>query len=192
MANNPKREGPERGKEQGMVEGPERGERQGGGGGGGEGLEGEEGQGKGEMTRECESRIGSVVRIEQTRAWVEIERPSACAKCHAKSQCLSLSGESKQIFEAEITESQHKQLRLGERVTIEVVQGARATSRAIVLAYILPLAVLIVTIATLTVCQINEGVVATVTLLSVTIYFFLLCRFRGVIKQKMRTVIRRY
>ncbi len=122
------------------------------------------------------SHIGTIKSINNHQFIVKITSQTACASCHAKGSCSSSEQEEKEI---EID-------RMGGDFKIgEVVQVITTTSQgytAVVMAYLIPLILLVVTLLMLLSFQAGEAIAATGALAILLPYYWLLYHFRDKIK----------
>ncbi len=119
---------------------------------------------------------------------VEIVSQSACAGCHARGQCVSSSESAVKVMD--VTAPEGESYTVGERVHLSI-SGSSGIA-AVVLCYVAPLAVCIVTLALLVSYGVTEGVSALISLAAVTVYMLILFTFRRSIAQKVDIKITHY
>lgn len=86
---------------------------------------------------------GIVTRLEGERAFVQVARQSGCGRCHEAGGCKSGQREDPQAQRCnEYALENVCDARLGNRVTVEVPEGA--TLRAVLFAYVLPVLAFVV------------------------------------------------
>lgn len=124
---------------------------------------------------------GVVDRVEGRQAFVRIMPQSSCGSCHSKSYC-SMSELSEKIVEVGLRDSD--QLQIGEQVTISLERSLGY--RALLLGYLLPFAILIISLFSLVSLTGNEGFSALVSIAIMAPYYGLLYRFREKIRTKFR------
>lgn len=128
---------------------------------------------------------GTVVHTEAERLYVRIVATSACGACHARGACGM--GESQERI-VEVVASDASSYAAGDAVTVAVRRGVG--TRAVVLAYVGALAVLLVVLLT-TVGALawNERSAALAALGAVALYYTLLRLLRRRIERPVRFII---
>ena len=124
------------------------------------------------------SHKGVVVAVDGRRLKVQIESVSACAACHAKGMC-TLSDKEEKLIDIEMPIGMEK--KVGDVVTVVVTQ--QRGMQAVVLAYILPAIVVILSLVGL-LKIVSEPVAIILSLLSLAVYYILLYLFRNRISSK--------
>lgn len=124
------------------------------------------------------SHKGVVVAVDGRRLKVQIESVSACAACHAKGMC-TLSDKEDKLIDIESPAAVDK--KVGDVVTVVVTQ--QRGMQAVVLAYILPAIVVILSLVGL-LKIVSEPVAIILSLLSLAVYYILLYLFRNRISSK--------
>lgn len=124
------------------------------------------------------SHKGVVVAVDGRRLKVQIESVSACAACHAKGMC-TLSDKEEKLIDIEMPNGMEK--KVGDVVTVVVTQ--QRGMQAVVLAYILPAIVVILSLVGL-LKIVSEQVAIILSLLSLAVYYILLYLFRNRISSK--------
>jgi len=124
------------------------------------------------------SHKGVVVAVDGRRLKVQIESVSACAACHAKGMC-TLSDKEEKLIDIESPAAVDK--KVGDVVTVVVTQ--QRGMQAVVLAYILPAIVVILSLVGL-LNIVSEPVAIILSLLSLAVYYILLYLFRNRISSK--------
>lgn len=124
------------------------------------------------------SHKGVVVAVDGRRLKVQIESVSACAACHAKGMC-TLSDKEDKLIDIEMPNGMEK--KVGDVVTVVVTQ--QRGMQAVVLAYILPAIVVILSLVGL-LKIVSEPVAIILSLLSLAVYYILLYLFRNRISSK--------
>lgn len=124
------------------------------------------------------SHKGVVVAVDGRRLKVQIESVSACAACHAKGMC-TLSDKEEKLIDIEMPNGMEK--KVGDVVTVVVTQ--QRGMQAVVLAYILPAIVVILSLVGL-LKIVSEPVAIILSLLSLAVYYILLYLFRNRISSK--------
>ncbi len=126
-------------------------------------------------------RCGVVTKVVDGVVWVDVERTSACAQCHSKSSCVGLTGETTQTFKIEAKDA--NTFNVGDSVKVKVEKGSARLS--LLLVYIIPLAVLILTLVVAAVAGVSDDVAGVVTIVFLAIYYTVLYLFRGRVEKKM-------
>ena len=124
------------------------------------------------------SHKGVVVAVDGSKLKVQIESVSACAACHAKGMC-TLSDKEDKLIDIEMPNGMEK--KVGDVVTVVVTQ--QRGMQAVVLAYILPAIVVILSLVGL-LKIVSEPVAIILSLLSLAVYYILLYLFRNRISSK--------
>ncbi|MBO7200155.1 MAG: SoxR reducing system RseC family protein [Bacteroidales bacterium] len=124
------------------------------------------------------SHKGVVVAVDGRRLKVQIESVSACAACHAKGMC-TLSDKEEKLIDIEMPNGMEK--KVGDVVTVVVTQ--QRGMQAVVLAYILPAIVVILSLVGL-LNIVSEPAAIILSLLSLAVYYILLYLFRNRISSK--------
>lgn len=123
-------------------------------------------------------REGIIRAIDGDDISVEIIVSSACSGCHAKSICIP-SDRRKEVITVKNT--RHEDYRVGE--TVELLLEASAGNKAVVLAYVLPLLVLLALLFGCYALTGKELLSVGVGILGVIVYYLLLKSFsKGVEK----------
>ena len=124
------------------------------------------------------SHKGVVVAVDGRRLKVQIESVSACAACHAKGMC-TLSDKEEKLIDIEMPNGMEK--KVGDVVTVVVTQ--QRGMQAVVLAYIIPAMVVILSLVAL-LNIVSEPVAIILSLLSLAVYYVILYLFRNKINSK--------
>lgn len=135
------------------------------------------------MTKRIE-HIGVVRSVDSGVVRVEITSQSACASCKAREACGM--GESTQKI-VDVATTDAASFTVGEDVVVAVTQNMGL--RAVVLAYFMPLVVLLTALILLSSLGLAEGVVAVASLGATALYFFMLYGLRGKIDKKIKFII---
>lgn len=124
------------------------------------------------------SHKGVVVAVDGNKIKVQIESVSACAACHAKGMC-TLSDKEDKLIDIESPKAADK--KVGDVVTVVVTQ--QRGMQAVVLAYILPAIVVILSLVGL-LNIVSEPVAIILSLLSLAVYYLILYLLRNKISSK--------
>ena len=121
---------------------------------------------------------GIIKQIKGSLLFIEIVQQSACADCHAKGMCSASDSKAKII---EITDLSNR-YQVGDAV---VITGKTSLGLlAVLLAFILPICVLVGSIIMGNTLQWNDGLSAVVGILTLIPYYFVLYLFREKMKNK--------
>ncbi len=138
------------------------------------------------MTENTICKEGIVRSIQGDNIEVEITVSSACSECHAKSFCIPTDHKRETVMAKSLY---GEQFTIGDKVQL-VLKGSAGT-KAVVIAYLLPLLVLIVGLfGTYAITQ-NElaGVIAAVIL--IVIYYLILKRRRKKIDEQFHFFVKK-
>jgi sigma-E factor negative regulatory protein RseC len=117
------------------------------------------------------SHKGIVKKIDEKHVTVAITSASACSGCHAEGAC-SVSGKKEKIIDIKGSYN----LKEGDCVTVQMEKSLGYS--AIVLVYLIPLVILITTLAVFLALKFKESHAGIIALLSIFIYYIslLLCK----------------
>lgn len=119
---------------------------------------------------------GKIIEISENFISVEIVNKSACAACHAKGVCAA-SDEKIKVIEVPLTiGTLTEDYKVGD--TVNVVMRGSLGLKAIVLAYVVPLLVLVASILILSLCHLHEATVGLCSVGAVALYYLVLFFFR--------------
>lgn len=116
---------------------------------------------------------GRVVSVTSVQTTVEILARTACEGCHARSVCGTSAGESRIIT---VRREDDGTIRPEDRVNVTIRQGQGF--KAVFIAYLIPLFILLVLLLTLPLLFANELVAGLGALGFVALYYLVLARFR--------------
>ena len=136
------------------------------------------------MREETIAHEGVVTKITNNILEIKIVAQSACAACHAKSAC-TMSDQEEKVLTVPRPEGQEFKLFQKVKVTMSVGQG----NRAAVLAYLIPIVLLL---AVLFVCLglgVSEGLSALISIAALIPYYLVLYLRRDRLKQRFEYVI---
>lgn len=129
---------------------------------------------------------GRVQRIEGRTVFVAITSNSACGSCRARKAC-GVSESAEKIIEIETASAGSYEV--GEEVIVAVRK--RAGLRAVLFAYVIPLAVLTVLLAGVKAAGAEDGAAAAASLAGVALYYLLLWLLRTRMAEKIKFAIRK-
>lgn len=123
---------------------------------------------------------GKVIHLEGLDVRVMIESMSACAACHAKGMC-TLSDKEDKIIDIKVSAERAAKLNVGDEVMVAVSQ--QRGMQAVLLAYILPAIVVILSLILL--LKLLPEPIAILSALAVLgIYYYVLYLFRNKLNAK--------
>ena len=129
------------------------------------------------------SHKGVVIEKNGNALKVKIESVSACAACHAKSMCTMSDKEDKII---DLSSPPNRDINLGDTVTVCV--SKEKGMQAVVLAYLIPVAVVILALVML-LNYVPEPLAILLSLASLGMYYLLLYCFRSKLNSKFTMYI---
>ena len=119
------------------------------------------------------SPAGKVVSVSGSQLKVEILAQTACAGCHAKAVCGASDGRTRII---PVRRSDDGSIAVGDEVDVIIRQGQGF--KAVLIAYLIPLFILLVLLLTLPMFFENELVTGLGALGFVALYYLVLAQFR--------------
>lgn len=128
---------------------------------------------------------GVIEEIDGAIARVRIARSSACAGCQAKAMCKSTAEGQEHVVEATFAGD----FRVGEHV--EVTESRSMGWKAVVLAYLMPVVVLVAVLGCLNMVTTCEAITGTVALCAAGVYFIVLSFFRGRLQKHLSFQVRK-
>lgn len=135
---------------------------------------------------------GTVIAIEGETVRVKIEQSSACSACQAKAMCSSADKKEKIIdCSSSLVDgrSYNESLKVGD--TVEVTVEQRMGWKAVVIAYLVPLMVLVGTLAILDMRLENEALAGVIALGVTGVYFIVLRLFRDRLQRQFSFTARK-
>ncbi|MFI3302166.1 MAG: SoxR reducing system RseC family protein [Rikenellaceae bacterium] len=127
---------------------------------------------------------GQIVRIEGHRVTVSFMSQGGCGSCHARGKCGMVESDKREI---EIEDTHASKYREGDDVTISVTMSMGRT--AVILAYVVPLVLLIILMSVGSVINLAEWGVALMGLCGVALYYTILYWGRKKIDKKINFTI---
>ena len=131
-------------------------------------------------------REGIVRAVNGDDISVEIIVSSACSGCHAKSICIP-SDRRKEIITVKNT--RHEEYRVGE--TVELLLETSAGNKAVILAYVLPLLVLMALLFGCYALTHHELLSVGISVLGVVVYYLVLKSFSKGMEKKIEFGVRK-
>lgn len=136
------------------------------------------------MTNETISHEGVITKITDNELEIKILAQSACAACHAKSAC-GMGEQAEKILT--VPRPKDKEFTLMQKVNVKMAIGQG--NKAAILAYLIPIILLL---AVLFVCLglgISEGLSALISIVALIPYYIVLYLKRDKLKQKFEYTI---
>ena len=130
---------------------------------------------------------GVVARVEEHRVVVRITSRSACGSCAARQACGLAEATEKEV---EVYTEQAAAYRVGDAVMVGVRK--RIGGRAVLIAYVGALVVLVGVLVVATAMGLNEGLAVVVTLGAVAAYYGVLWLFRKKIEHTIQFTITQF
>ena len=137
------------------------------------------------MDREEISHIGRVVEVTPELTTVEIISSSACAECHASGLCGISEYTTKAV---QVPTSPYKDYEVGEEV--DVVLKASMGHKAVWIAYMIPLVILLGALLGSLACGVSEILSALVAFVAVGLYYWIIYLFRNRMRNEYVFTIR--
>jgi sigma-E factor negative regulatory protein RseC len=131
------------------------------------------------------SHRGKIVEITPDFTTIEIIASSACSSCHAKSLCGMSEDQEKLIMLATDPYAAHK---VGDEV--EVCTKMTMGLKAVWISYVIPLAVLMILILSLSGVFENEALRGLAAIAGVGVYYFVIWLFRDRLKNEFTFYIK--
>ena len=119
---------------------------------------------------------GRIVEIGPQVISVEIVNKSACATCHAKGLCGASDEQVRIIDVPQTIATRVEDYRVGEEVSLRLSQSLGL--RAVFIAYVVPLMVLMASILVLSATQLQQLYVGIISLAAVAVYYIFVAIFR--------------
>ena len=129
--------------------------------------------------QETISHEGVITKITDDTLEIKILSQSACAACHAKSAC-SMGEQAEKILTVPRPEGQEFKLMQQVKVIMAINQG----NKAAVLAYLIPIILLLATLFICLGCGLGEGLSALISIAALVPYYIVLYTQRDKLKKK--------
>ena len=131
------------------------------------------------MSEETISHEGVITKITDDTLEIKITAMSACAACHAKSAC-NMSDQAEKVLTVPRPEGQD--FHLFQKVN--VIMGVGQGNKAAVLAYLIPIVVLLAVLFTCLGIGLSEGLSALIGIAALIPYYLILYSQRDKLKKK--------
>ena len=135
-------------------------------------------------TQETVSHEGIVTKITDEELEIKILAQSACAACHAKSAC-SMDEQAEKILT--VPRPHDKEFTLNQRVNVKMAIGQG--NKAAVLAYLIPIVLLLAVLFTCIGLGLGEGLSALISIVALVPYYIVLYLQRDKLKKKFNYTI---
>lgn len=136
------------------------------------------------MSRNQVSHKGVVTSITDNVINVQILSKSACSECHARSMCTASDMKVKNI---EVKRRFYDDYTVGEEVNVSLTKSMGY--KAVVLSYLIPLAILLILLLYLQDRFGNELIAGLGCVAGVAVYYFIIWLFRGKLENKFSFTI---
>lgn len=123
---------------------------------------------------------GTITNIDNGMVTIQICSESACSGCNAKLICGTAKKDSKTI---ECYTSDANNFNIGDNVTVQI--SDLTSYKAILMAYIVPIVILVGTLSLCTWSGISEGIASLTSLAMLAVYYGLLYSFKDAIKKRI-------
>lgn len=131
------------------------------------------------MTEENVSHEGIITKITDDTLEIKIIAQSACAACHAKSAC-AMSDQAEKLLTVPRPEGREFQL----LQKVNVVMGIGQGNKAAILAYLVPILVLLVALFVCLGLGLKEGLSALISIAALIPYYIILYLCRDKLKKR--------
>ena len=130
------------------------------------------------------SHEGVVTKITDDELEIKILAQSACAACHAKSAC-GMGEQAEKILT--VPRPKGKDFAIGQKVNVRMAIGQG--NKAAVLAYLIPILLLLAVLFTCLGLGVNEGLSALISIVALIPYYIVLYMRRDNLKQKFDYIV---
>lgn len=127
---------------------------------------------------------GTVLSIEQGYLRVGFESQSACGTCHARSKCGMVDSSTREVM---AVPRKGVIYRVGD--SVEVAISYQMGIMSVVIAYVVPLVILIGVLATAIALGVDQGVAALISLATVGLYYVVVYIFRSKLDKQIKFTI---
>ena len=130
------------------------------------------------------SHEGVVTKITDDELEIKILAQSACAACHAKSAC-GMGEQAEKILT--VPRPKGKDFAIGQKVNVRMAIGQG--NKAAVLAYLIPILLLLAVLFLCLGLGVNEGLAALISIVALVPYYIVLYLRRDKLKQKFDYIV---
>ena len=135
-------------------------------------------------TQETISHEGIVTKITDDKLEIKILAQSACAACHAKSAC-GIGEQAEKILT--VPRPKDKDFTLNQKVNVRMAIGQG--NKAAVLAYLIPILLLLAVLFACLGLGVNEGLAALISIVALVPYYIILYLKRDKLKKQFSYII---
>ncbi len=128
--------------------------------------------------------LGYVDKVEKNSYFIKIISKSACANCHANNACPASDLKEKFLT---FPVNQCRELSVGEQVEIEI--SNRNGEQAYIIAYTIPVFIIVVAVIALKLMEISQGVSAIIIIAVIMLYFVGLYMLKDKLAAKIKIKI---
>ncbi len=128
---------------------------------------------------------GTIEKVDKQSVYVKILSASACSSCQIKGACNLAESREKIV---EVKKLQGEEYSVGEKV--DVVMDRSSGTRAVVLAYLIPFSVVLLSLIALLTAGVSESISALLSIGLLVPYYLILYRFRDRLKKNFGFTIR--
>ena len=121
---------------------------------------------------------GFIEKVDNQFVYVKIVSSSACSSCQVKGACRLAESQEKII---EVQKRQGEEYSPGK--SVDVVMERSSGTRAVVLAYLIPFLIVVLSLFILITLGLDEGISALISLLLLVPYYLILHQFRKKLKK---------
>lgn len=136
---------------------------------------------------ETVSHEGVVTQVTDEELQIKIIAKSACAGCHAKSACRM-----SEMTEKTLTLQRPKGQDFAPLQQVEVKMTVGQGNMAAVLAYVIPIVILLAVLSVLITAGTSEGLAALISIAALVPYYIILYLLRGKLKKRFECEVRPY
>ena len=136
------------------------------------------------MKEETISHEGIVTKITDDELEIKILAQSACAACHAKSAC-GMGEQAEKILT--VPRPKGKDFTLNQKVNVRMAIGQG--NKAAILAYLIPILLLLAVLFACLGLGVNEGLAALISIVALVPYYIVLYLRRDKLKQKFDYIV---
>ncbi|MBP6977753.1 MAG: SoxR reducing system RseC family protein [Bacteroidales bacterium] len=128
---------------------------------------------------------GTIEKVDDQSVYVKIQSASACSSCQIKGACNLAESRDKIV---EVNRAVGEAYSVGEKVDLVMEQSSG--TRAVILAYLIPFVLVLLSLVILLSAGVKEGISALLSIFLLIPYYLLLYSFRDKLKKKFSTTIR--
>lgn len=130
------------------------------------------------------SHPGTIEKIDNQSVYVKILSSSACSSCTVKGACNLAESQEKVV---EVKKQQGQVYSVGR--SVDVVMQRSSGTKAVLLAYLIPFAIVVLSLIVLLSAGTREGISALLSIALLVPYYFILHHFRDKLKKEFEFTI---